>query len=123
MKIFLIVSALFPLLFGVALILAPAQMFGTLGIDVTPAIAQMAGTQGAAMLGLGVINWLARNLTGRTVVPVLAGNLAVQALSLVVLVRAIAGGAPLSMNGPSMVIHLAFGAGFAYFLAREAKTP
>jgi hypothetical protein len=119
MKIFLIVSALFPVLFGVPLIVAPAAMFGTLGIDVTPAIAQMAGTQGAAMLGLGVINWFARSLTGRAVVPVLAGNLVVQLLSLVVVLRAMAGGAPLSTNLVSVAIHSAFGAGFAYFLLRE----
>jgi hypothetical protein len=123
MKIFLIISAIFPWLFAIGLLFAPDSLFSQMGITVTPAIAQMAGAQGAVMGGLGIINFLARNLTGRAVTPVLAGNLAVQVFNLFVLGRAMATGAsPMQTDAFSVVIHVVFGGFFAYFLARESKS-
>lgn len=119
MKIFLVISAVLAWIFGAALLLATQKFVEPMQIQLTPAVAVLAQAQGAILLGLGVINWMARSFTGESVRPVLAGNLVVQVLSLAVISRALAVGAVPRQNVPPLVVHLLLGAGFAYFLVRK----
>ena len=57
--------------------------------------------------------------TGRPLRAILAGNLAVQALSWIVIVRALALGIVPMQNAGAVVIHTMPGAGFLYFLWRS----
>jgi hypothetical protein len=119
MKIFLVVSAVLAWMFGAALLFAAAGMYAPMGIDVTPAIAVTAQAQGAILVGLGVINFLARGAAGATVRPVLAGNLVVQLASLLVIARALVMRIVPAQNAAAVVIHTVLGAGFAYFYFRS----
>jgi hypothetical protein len=115
----LIASAVLAWIFGAALLFAAPMFYAPMGITVTPGIAVTAQAQGAILVGLGVVNWLARRLTGAAVTPVLAGNLVVQVLSLLVIVRALALRIVPAQNAGAVVIHTLLGIGFAYFLVRN----
>jgi hypothetical protein len=92
----------------------------TTGISMTPMIATIAQAHGATLVGLGVINWLARRAERNGLFAVLAGNLVVQVLSLVVAgVTEQLGAGPKMM--PAIVIHVVLGALNAFFLLRLPK--
>lgn len=120
MKIFLAVAAVLAWLFGVMLMLAPAQFYAPVGIVMTPMLATVAQAHGGTLIGLGTINWLARHAEGRGLVAVLAGNLVIQILSFVVAVRTSMLGAGASA-APAFVIHTLLGVGFAMFLVRVRR--
>lgn len=120
MKIFLAVAAVLAWLFGAALLAAPAQFYAPTGIQMTPMLATVAQAHGATLVGLGVIDWLARDAERRGLVAVLAGNLVVQVLSLGVVLRTMALGAGANV-APGVVIHVVLGALFAFFLWRATR--
>lgn len=122
MQIFLAVSAVFAWLFGAALLLAPAPFFAPTGIQLTPMLATIAQAHGATLVGLGVVNWLSRGADQRGLVAVLAGNVVVQALSLLVAIRTLSLGAGVAVV-PGVVIHVVLGAFFAWFLVRARRLP
>lgn len=121
MKIFLTVAALLAWIFGAMMLLAPAPFYAPTGIALTPMLATLAQAHGATLIGLGVIDWLARNADPRVVRAVLIGNLVVQLLSLGVVVRTITLGVPGTAMAPAIVIHVVLGTLFAYFLLRAPK--
>jgi hypothetical protein len=121
MKLFLAVSAVLAFIFGFALLLFSSSFYAPMGIVMTPAIAVTAQAQGAILVGIGVLNWTARSLSGPSVRPVLLGNLVVQVLSLAVISRAVALRIVPAQNAGAIVIHAVLGVGFAYFLARSAR--
>jgi len=117
MKIFLAVAAVLAWLFGLMMLLAPTQFYAPVGIVMTAMLATVAQAHGATLIGLGTINWIARNARGRGLIAVLVGNLVTQALSLFVAVRTSMLGAGASA-APAFVIHILLGVGFAVFLVR-----
>ena len=121
MKIFLAIAAVLAWLFGGALLLAPGPFYAPTGIAITPMLATVAQAHGATLVGVGVIDWLARNAERRGLVAVLAGNLVVQILSLAVVLRTMALGAG-SAVAPAVVIHVVLGGLFAYFLWKARKS-
>jgi hypothetical protein len=120
MKVFLAIAAVLAWLFGLMLLLAPTQFYAPVGIVMTPMLATVAQAHGATLVGLGTVDWLARQAQGRGLVAVLAGNLVIQILSFVVAVRTSMLGAGASAT-PAFVIHLLLGAGFALFLVRTRR--
>jgi hypothetical protein len=83
----------------------------------TPMIATLAQAHGATLMGLGVVNWLARNADRQGLIAVLTGNLVVQVLSLFVVIRTMQLGAGLAV-APGIAIHVILGSLFATFLIR-----
>ena len=85
MNPFLAIAAVLAWLIGGMMLLIPEQLFAP-GLTMTPMIATVAQVQaqahGATLVGLGVIDWMARGADRRGLVTVLAGNLVVQILSL-----------------------------------------
>ena len=122
MTLFLAIPAALAWLFGAALLVAPAAFYAPTGIDMTPMLATVAQAHGATLVGLGVVNWLARNADRRGRVAVLGGNLVVQVLSLGVVVRTMMLGAGLAV-APGVVIHIVLGGLFAFFLWRVTAVP
>ena len=102
------------------LMLMPGPFFQPTGIVMTPLLATIAQAHGATLVGLGVINWLARRADPRGLVAVLSGNLVVQVLSLLVVLRTMQLGAGLAV-APGVVIHVVLGALFAFFLVRTRR--
>jgi hypothetical protein len=88
----------------------------------TPMVATIAQAHGATLVGLGVINWMARGANRQGLVAVLTGNLVVQILSLGVVLRAVMleGGPSVT---PSIFIHVVLGAFFLFFLLQTKKLP
>jgi nitrate reductase gamma subunit len=119
----LTIGAILAWLFGAMLMLAPAPFFAPIGIDVTDKVATIAQNQGAALVAIGVIDFLARRVTDPTALrAVLYGNVVVQALSLAVAVRALALGIFPAKGAPSLVIHVVLGALFVLALRRPPAT-
>ena len=118
----LMVSAVLAWLFGLMLLFDARAFEAPVGIDVTDKVATIAQAQGAILLGLGVINWLGRNLTdARALSPILAGNLVVQLASLGVAARALLLHIFPSQGAPAVVIHVLLGVGFAVALVRVRR--
>lgn len=120
MKLFLSIAAILAWIFGAMLLLIPANFYTPTGIAMTPMIATIAQAHGATLVGLGVIDWLARNAERQGLVAVLAGNLVVQILSLAVVVRTMLLGAGTAV-APGVVIHVVLGGFFVYFLVRARR--
>lgn len=120
MKIFLAIAAILAWIFGLGQLLAPVKFYSPMGIELTPMLATMAQSYGATMIGLGVINWCAREAQGRGLFAVLLGNLFVQVLNLVVVFRMLSLGAG-KTAAPGVVIHVVLGGFFLFFLLRPKK--
>jgi hypothetical protein len=115
----LTIAAVLAWLFGAILMLAPAPFFAPVGIPVDDKVATIAQNQGAALIAIGVIDFLARRVTDPVALrAVLYGNLVVQALSLAVALRALALGIFPAKGAPSVVIHVVLGVLFALALRR-----
>jgi hypothetical protein len=121
MKLFISIAAVLAWLFGVMLLFAPAELSAPAGIAMTPMIATLAQAHGATLVGLGVVNWLARNADRQGLIAVLTGNLVVQVLSLFVVIRTMQLGAGLAV-APGVAIHVVLGSLFAAFLIRVRNT-
>ena len=118
----LIVAAVLAWLFALMLLFSTQAFEAPVGIDVTDKVATIAQAQGAILLGLGVINWLARDLTDvRALRAVLGGNLVVQVASLIVAARAVALGIFPVQGVPAIVIHLLLGTAFAIAWVRVRR--
>ena len=87
MNILLAVAAVLAWLFGGMLIFMPQEFYAPIGIAMTPMLATIPQAHAATLIGLGVIDWLARGADRRGIVAVLAGNLVTQILSLLVVAR------------------------------------
>lgn len=122
MRLFLGVAGVLAMLFAVMLLAVPERFYAPTGIAMTPLIATLAQAHGATLFGLGIINWMARRLDASAAVPVLAGNLVVQLLSLGVVVRTMLLGAGVAV-APGVVIHVVLGSLFAFFLVRGRAKP
>lgn len=120
MKIFLSIAAVLSWLFGAALLLAPEPFYAPTGISMTPMVATIAQAHGATLVGLGVINWMAREANRIGLAAVFSGNLVVQILSLGVAIRTMALGAGAAAT-PSILIHVVLGAFFLFFLLQTRK--
>ena len=120
MRTFLAIAAVLAWLFGLALLLAPASFYKPTGIEMTPLLATIAQAHGATLIGLGVIDWMARNAEPAGVRAVLAGNLVVQVLSLGVVLRTMSLGAGAAV-APGIFIHVILGGLFAFFLVRARR--
>lgn len=122
MKIFLAITAIISWLFGIMLLFVAKEFYAPMGIQVTDQFNLIAQAEGAGLLGLGVFNWMARNMDRNGQIAILSGNLLTQAVSLVLLARAtmlhIVTG---TMSG--LIIHVVFGAGFAWFLFQLTRRP
>lgn len=84
MRTFLVVVAIAGPLFGIALIFAPTFMDQTFGGATRPSEMVTDGMLGAGMLGTSIVVWLAPNMTGASVRPIITGNLVGGAVGLVV---------------------------------------
>jgi hypothetical protein len=120
MRLFLAVAAVLAWLFGGLLLLAPAHFYAPTGMVMTPLLATVAQAHGATLIGLGVIDWLARSSAAAGARAILAGNLVIQVLSLAVVVRTMTLGAGAAV-APGVIIHVVLGALFAFFLVRGRR--
>jgi hypothetical protein len=98
--------------FGLALLVFPSSMLVGFGLGVPEEAKVLSRDVGATLIGLGVINWMARNATGEPLRALLVGNVVVQALELVVNGYEIASGVLPAQAAGGLLIHLVLGAVF-----------
>jgi len=106
--------------FGLGLLVFPTSMLAGFGLAVPTEAKVLSRDVGATLIGLGVINWMARNATGDALRALLVGNVVVQALALVVNTYEIAIGDVPTQAAGGLLIHLVLGAVFV--LAMRSPT-
>ena len=111
------IGAVAAFIFGLALTVFPTTMLAGFGLAVPEAVI-LSRDVGVTLIGLGVINWMARNATGEPLRAILVGNVVVQALELVVNAGEIAVGALPPQAGGGLLIHLVLGAIFVLAMTR-----
>jgi len=114
---FLSIVGVVAILFGIGFLLAPAALLGQYGIVVAdPHTIFMARFFGAALIELGVLVWIAREIVdplGRRAI-VLAGLIGNTAGFLVALTGQL-NGAVNALGWSTVLIYALFAVGFAYF--------
>ncbi len=83
-KLALTIGAVAAVLFGLALALFPEQMLSGFGLGVPKEAQVLSRDVGVTLIGLGIINWLARNEMGPAARALLIGNAFIQIAELVV---------------------------------------
>lgn len=111
-RLALMVGAAAAFAFGLALIVFPAAMLANSGLAATNETVSLSRGAGATLVGLGVIDWLARNATGDPLRALLVGNLVVQALQLFINAGQIVTGQLPTQAAGALLVHLALGAVF-----------
>ena len=120
-RLALTVGAVQAFAFGLPLLVLPAAILGVSGLALPDGGVAIARGAGATLIGLGVFDWSLRDATGETLRALLGGNLAVQALSLMVNSgEVLAGHLPVQAASASL-LHLILGAIFVLALLREAR--
>jgi hypothetical protein len=120
MRIFISIAAILGWFFGAALLFVPVEFYKPTGIVMTPMIATLPQAHGATLIGLSLVNWLARDADKKGLTAILAGNLLVQILSLYVVLLTMSLGAG-SAVAPGIVIHVVLGSFFGFFLYRNLR--
>ncbi len=121
MKTFLAMASILAWLFGAMLLIIPAKFYEPTGVAMTPMLATIAEAHGATLVGLGVVDFLARRADELGQRAVLAGNLVIQLLSLGVVIRTMMLGAGAAV-APGVVIHLVMAGAFAAFWWRMRRS-
>jgi hypothetical protein len=116
-RFLLSVSAILAWLIGLMLIFVPLSFEAPMGIVLDDKTATIAQAQGAILLGLGAINWIARGEThGLALRAILYGNFVVQVVSFAVVARALVRGfIPMPGIGAALM-HVVLGAAFFWQL-------
>jgi hypothetical protein len=109
----LAVSAVVAVLFGVAFVAVPGTTLSLYGVTLDKAGTLVAQFFGAALIGVGLINWSARSSPdgGRVVV---LGNLVGDAVGFVVALLGQLAGIVNALGWSTVAIYLVLGLGFAY---------
>ena len=63
LKILFIITAICAVVFGVAFLIIPTELYSLYAVDSTEGLNYMGQLFGAALIGLGLIAWFARNAT------------------------------------------------------------
>jgi hypothetical protein len=119
-RLALIIGAVAAFVFGLLLVVFPAAMLSGFGLGTPNEGVVVSRDVGATLIGVGVINWLARDATGTPLRALLVGNVVIQALEIVVNgYEILAGTLPVSAAG-GLVLHLVLGALFVLAM-RQAR--
>ncbi|MDQ2914802.1 MAG: hypothetical protein M3T56_16360 [Chloroflexota bacterium] len=111
-RLALMIGGVAAVVFGLALLVFPTSMLAGFGLAVPNEAKVVSRDVGATLIGLGVINWMARNATGDALRALLVGNVVVQALELVINGYEIAVGDLPTQAAGGLLIHLILGAVF-----------
>lgn len=118
---YLTISAVISILFGLMFLLIPEQSVSGFGMSITPGVIAFARAMGSMLLGLGVINWLARKESmSPSLRGILWGNLIIQGIQAILNLFDISSGVVGSSAWGGEVIHIVLAAGFAYYLFKKA---
>ena len=113
---FMAIAAILALVYGLAFILAPAQVMSLYDITLEPAGQWIARYLGSAFIGIAVLTWLGRNATqGKALRAIVLGNLIVSVTGLVVALLQRIYGSGNALVWSIVAIYLFLTLGFGYF--------
>jgi hypothetical protein len=116
LKAFLAIVGIVAILFGIAFVVAPAQLLAQYGITADRYTIFMSRFFGAALINLGLLVWLARNVIdplARQAI-VLAGLVA-DVIGFIIALEGQMHGVVNALGWSTVVIYALFALGFAYF--------
>ena len=111
-RLALMIGGVAGVVFGLALFVSPESMLAGFGLATPVAAKVLSRDVGATLIGLGLINWMARNAAGEALRALLVGNVIVQALELLINGYEIVVGDLPTQAGGGLLIHLVLGAVF-----------
>jgi len=117
-KLALSIGAVVAVIAGLGFAVAPAQLLSGFGFGAPNEALVVTRDIGVTLIGLGILNWLARAATGPAVRAILIGNLFIQAAELVVNGWEIAAGMIPAQAAGGIVLHVALGLVFLLALRR-----
>jgi hypothetical protein len=116
MKTFFTILAVLALIHGVGFVLAPEQVSAAYGLANSPSSVLLARLFGAALLGLGLIFWFARDGAAEAVRGLMVATVIGNVVGLAVVVLGTIAGTLNSMGWIAALIYLFGAAGACYFL-------
>jgi hypothetical protein len=112
------IAAVLAVVFGLSLALLPAQMLAAFGLGTPDEALVVSRDVGVTLIGLGIINWIAREATGTPLRGLLWGNIFIQVAEIVVNGWEIVAGILPTAAAGGLVIHLALAIVLALGLRR-----
>jgi hypothetical protein len=113
---FFVIASMLGLVFGLAFLLAPAQLMSFYGMTLDPAGQWIARFLGAQLVGLAIITWVARNApTGGALSAVMIGNLVGSTIALALAILQGISGMGNALVWSTAVVYAFLAVGFGYF--------
>jgi hypothetical protein len=120
-KLALSVGGVLAIVFGAALTFLPVAMLGGFGLGAPNEAVILSRDVGVTLIGVGILNWMARGATGTALRAILVGNLFIQVAEFVVNAYEIASGALPGAAAGGLVIHVVLAVIFAIPLMRSSR--
>ena len=115
LRTFLTIAAVVALVYALGLILMPAFMASTYGLGTSASEILLSRFFGVELLVLGLITWLAKDLTGDSVRPIITGNLIGNAVGTIIALMGTLSGVMNSVGWSAVAVYFLLALGFAYF--------
>jgi hypothetical protein len=122
-KTFFTIIAVLALVHGVGFVLVPEQVAASYGMATSASTVLMARLFGAALLGLGLIFWSARDGSLESVRGVFIAIIIGNTVGLIVVVMGTTSGTLNSMGWVAALIYLFGAAGSGYFMLTRSSQP
>ena len=122
-KLYLTISAIIAILYGIGFVLIPAKMVELYGVPPEPHAILNLQFFGSALLAWGVITWFARDLDWAAVRGVLIGGIVGDVVGGLLSVWAIVEGLVNAFGWTSVVIYVLLLVGGLYFLSTGSRKP
>jgi hypothetical protein len=115
LRTFLMIASVVALAYALALILLPATTLSIYGFGIGAGEKLLSQFFGVEMLAVGLIMWLAKDLTGASVRPVITGSMIANTVGAVVSILGTLSGVMRTAGWSAVFIYVVMGLGFAYF--------
>jgi hypothetical protein len=115
LNVLLVVAAVIAGVFGVAFVVASGPLLSIYGVTLDKAGTLVAQLFGASLIGIAVLNWLARNVTDPDArQAVVFANVAQDVVGFVVILIGQLAGIPNALGWSNVAIYLVLALGFGY---------
>jgi hypothetical protein len=120
---FLMLATIVAAVFGLAFLVAPAQLVAFYGVTLTPASEVIGRIAGSTILAFAIVFWAARNANGAEVLKaVMVAALVGNGLDFLILLHATATGLLNALGWIQVLINGLLAAGFGYFAFGKGKS-
>jgi hypothetical protein len=114
--VLLTVNAVVSMAFGLAFVLVPAEVLAFYSVTLTPGTAVVARLFGSALVGYGVVAWLARTAAhSEALRAIVTGYFVGSAVGCVVALHGVLSGASNALGWSTLAIYGLFAVGFGFF--------